>query len=314
MTTNQLTPAEASADAIKKSATRLSDTFVSKGIGDAKFVINCFYNAIIKSLGDPRTDLRVCTTDSWEKVIITCAETGLVPDNEHACLVRYNKKVGDDEWIAEVQLQPMYRGLIKLGKESGNVERISVDVIKENDHIIYEKGTEERLVHKPVFGGRGKTIGAYCVIHYKDASAPEITVRDIDYLMKVKESTAKFDKKTKKPYYTPAWRDHEDEMFMKTVIHRAFKYVTHQTPDLKAALQASLKSDGFLDTEPTVVVENTDADEGAAIEHQPKPAPEPEPTENPAPQEKAKPARQQSKNASAQKAEASPDDQFNDLF
>lgn len=310
MTTQQKSRAIAIKNTVIDEFNRQSPVLRANGMGDPGFVAKVFLNTIAASVGT-RNDLTKCTTESLRQAAMQCSNTALLADGEQAALIKYKD---------EARFQPMYKGLLKLARQSGGVKSLSADVIKENDKYDYQMGTEQFLTHRPALGGRGKTIAAYCVVHYSGDNAPEITICDIDYLKRVKESSRS------SGFDGSPWNTWEDSMFIKTAIRRALKLVTSQTVEMQSALQADLEADGFIDSSAaTVVVEtNDDADDTAAIEHQPapepepepepKPAPEPEPTENPAPQEKAKPARQQSKNASAQKAEASPDDQFNDLF
>lgn len=97
--------------------------------------------------------------------VMKAAQHGLIVDGREAALVSFFSK---KEGKRVVQYIPMVEGIMKLVRNSGEVSVISVHVVKENDSFDYELGDSERILHKPALTNRGKTIGAYSIVTFKD--------------------------------------------------------------------------------------------------------------------------------------------------
>jgi recombination protein RecT len=149
----------------------------------------------------------------------------------------------------EPQLHVGYRGLIKLARQSGEVATIYAHEVHEHDVVECDLGVEKRLVHKPVlFGERGKVIGYYAVIKYRDGSSDfePMTLAQVHWARGRSDHWCAF--KAGK-IATTAWATDEEEMGKKTVIKRLLKRVP-QSPDLASALGM----DEELAQEPTNVI------------------------------------------------------------
>jgi len=156
-----------------------------------------------------------CTQTSLLSCIMTCAQLGLEPDQflGQAYLIPFknNKKGG----IYECQIIPGYRGYISLARRTGEVQTLSSQVVYENDIFTLQYGTEDKLEHCPEMNSdRGKPVGAYCVIKYKDGGY------SFDFM-----STADIEKirKRSKAANDGPWVSDWDEMAKKTVIRRHIK-------------------------------------------------------------------------------------------
>lgn len=156
-----------------------------------------------------------CTQTSLLACIMTCAQLGLEPDQflGQAYLIPFknNKKGG----LYECQIIPGYRGYISLARRTGEVQTLSAQVVYENDEFSLQYGTEDKLEHRPAMNGdRGKPVGAYCVIKYKDGGY------SFDFM-----STADIEKirKRSKAANDGPWVTDWDEMAKKTVIRRHIK-------------------------------------------------------------------------------------------
>jgi recombination protein RecT len=135
----------------------------------------------------------------------------------------------------EPQLRVGYRGIIKLARQSGDVSNIYAHEVHENDHVECDLGVDKRLVHKPnLFGERGKVIGYYAVVKYKDGTSDfePMTLRQVHAIRARSDAWNAF--QAGKIASTP-WATDEDEMGKKTVIKRLLKRVP-QSPDLAVAL------------------------------------------------------------------------------
>lgn len=135
----------------------------------------------------------------------------------------------------EPQLHVGYRGLIKLARQSGEVATIYAHEVHENDFVECDLGVEKRLIHRPsLFGERGKVIGYYAVIKYRDGSSDfePMTLAQVHLIRSRSDHWCAF--KAGKIASTP-WATDEEEMGKKTVIKRLLKRVP-QSPDLASAL------------------------------------------------------------------------------
>lgn len=87
-------------------------------------------------------ELLNCSQASLMGAIVQSAQLGLEPDNVsgEAALVPYKGKI---------QLIPMYKGLMKLARRSGEIGPITAEVVYENDKYKMKKGLHPVLEHEP---------------------------------------------------------------------------------------------------------------------------------------------------------------------
>ena len=140
---------------------------------------------------------------------IKCAADGLVPDGREAALVVFSGKV---------QYMPMFTGIQKRVRNSGEIASIQAHVIYENDEFTWRQGSDSAIEHKPKFpGDRGKPIGAYAMAKFKDGSDPQIEVMDIAAIERVRAVS----RAAKNGPWVQWW----DEMARKTVFRRLAKWL-----------------------------------------------------------------------------------------
>lgn len=155
-------------------------------------------------------DIAKCELSSVIGSLIKCAQDGLLPDNREASLVKFGN---------HAQYLPMVAGVIKRMKNSGDVSTVNAFVVYEADDFAYEIiDGEQKLRHVPnvIAEDRGKVKAAYAAVKMKDGSV-HTEVMHIKDLEKTRNSS--------RSKNSPAWRDWTDEMYKKTVIHRAAKRV-----------------------------------------------------------------------------------------
>lgn len=149
---------------------------------------------------------------------LKCAQDGLLPDGREAALVMFGQNV---------QYMPMLGGMLKKVRNSGEVAKISVQVVYSNDLFDYSLGDDDRLTHKPATGERGEPVAAYAIAWLKDGSR-YCEVMSKDQIEKVRNvSRAK---------NNGPWRDWWDEMARKTVFRRLAKWLPQST-DLAQLLE-----------------------------------------------------------------------------
>lgn len=141
---------------------------------------------------------------------LNCAKDGLVPDGREAALVLFGNKV---------QYMPMFMGLQKRIRNSGEIASIQAHVIYANDHFVIRRGMNETIEHTPLFpGDRGEIIGAYAIAKFKDEDVdPVFEVMLIEEINKVKKSS--------RSSGSGPWVQWFEEMARKTVFRRLAKWL-----------------------------------------------------------------------------------------
>lgn len=153
--------------------------------------------------------LQECTQFSFVGAVLESAFYGLEPDGREAALVPYKVR-----GVMTCTFQPMYRGLIKLARNSGDLALIYSEIVREGDDFEMEKGLEPKLRHRPNIEGRGKPRGGYAVYRLKSGEA--------DFAWMSVEEIEKIRKRSKAANDGP-WVTDWDEMAKKTLIKRVLK-------------------------------------------------------------------------------------------
>lgn len=145
------------------------------------------------------------------------------------------------------QLRLGYRGLMKLGRQSGEISNIYAHEVHDLDRFSITLGTEKKLIHEPNFlTERGKVILYYAVAHYRDGTSDfePMTTAQIYAIRDRSDAWKAF--KAGKIKSTP-WGTDDGEMCKKTVLRRLLKRVP-QSPELADALAA--EDAEFVEAEP----------------------------------------------------------------
>lgn len=136
----------------------------------------------------------------------------------------------------EPQLRIGYRGLVKLGRQSGEITMIYAHEVHKNDTFKASLGDHKALVHEPdVFGDRGEIVGYYAVVKYKDGETDfePLTVAQAHAIRDRSDGYKAFAEGKIKS--TP-WSTDEVEMSKKTVIRKLTKRIP-QSPELAEAIR-----------------------------------------------------------------------------
>lgn len=136
----------------------------------------------------------------------------------------------------EPQLRVGYRGLMKLGRQSGEIQMIYAHEVHAEDLFDVELGGTKRLIHKPdVFSDRGPVVGYYAVVKYKDGELDfePMSVKQIHEIRDRSDSWKAY--QAGKIKSTP-WLTDEGEMAKKTTIRRLVKRLP-QSPELAEAIK-----------------------------------------------------------------------------
>jgi len=169
-------------------------------------------NAFLAIQTNPQ--LMKCTPSSLFYGITRACSIGLSVGSQmgEAALVPFwNSKKG----AFEAQFMPMYQGLVKLARQSGEVAVIHSQEIRENDEFIQEHGTPPRMIHNIKYVDRkrrGEIIG-YQASYTLKSGESDFVVLDLEDIAKAR-SIAKA--KT-------VWDENPVAMGKKTAIKRLAK-------------------------------------------------------------------------------------------
>jgi recombination protein RecT len=135
----------------------------------------------------------------------------------------------------EPQLRTGYRGIMKLGRQSGEIANLYPGEVRERDHFLADEGTEKRLEHQPDYTKpRGEPVCYYAVVIYKDGTK-DFEVMDIESIHKIRDKSDAWRAYVAKKISSTPWATDQGEMCKKTVLRRLLKRVP-QSPDLADAI------------------------------------------------------------------------------
>jgi recombination protein RecT len=221
---------------------------------DPERVINIAMNVYMN-----RPELHLCTPASMVKATMQCAELGLEPSpllGECAFIpFKGKKRVRDGNVYKEteelqVQLIPMFAGLIKLAKQSGEISDVYAVVVDESEKspefdehgkfvagFYVEEGTTRRIQHIRRMEGRtGVLFAVYGVVKFKDGTChyEVLSRQDVDAVRKRSKSSD-----------NGPWVTDYEEMAKKTAIKRTLKTVPKSPtkPQLAMAIAADNASE-----------------------------------------------------------------------
>lgn len=174
-------------------------------------------------------------TANRESLLAACmrlAEKGLVPDGSEAALVMFGEKV---------TAMPMLSGILKLVRNSGELQSITAQLVYKNDKFKYfVDSSGENLEHEPnLFSDRGDLLGCYAIARTKDGGVyiEVMTLADIEKVKKSSRSAS-----------NGPWVTWFDQMAKKSVLRRLAKRLPSST-DLDQLLSDDDKAE-FVNDQP----------------------------------------------------------------
>lgn len=177
--------------------------------------------------------LAQCDPGSVLGGLMTAAQLGLRPAVLGQCwlLPMWDRKVGGHR----AQLVVGYLGYLELLHRSGRIAKVTARKVFEADDFDVRYGDDERLKHKPaLFSDRGEVVAYYAVA----SLVPKATTFTIMTRQEMEEHRDKFAMaKTKDGRIIGPWKDHFDQMALKTVILKLAKYLP-KSPEIQGAIAA----------------------------------------------------------------------------
>lgn len=199
------------------------------------------FQAIVVAAVADNMDLLDCDRASLLKACLSAAELGL----------SLNKNMGEADilkvWDGRLkrnvaQFRPRYKGLMKLALQGGDVLKIESRLVYANDTFEVEEGIEPRIIHKHGLSNRGEKIGAYCVWKLRNGET-QFEIMSKEEILAIRDRSSS---KTKDGNIVGPWKTDEAEMWRKTVVRRASKYMPLST-EAQRAVMADNQAEGIID-------------------------------------------------------------------
>lgn len=214
---NQLTPIGQICQAVDKMEGSLNESLKGTGVNVGRFLATA--KTAIQTHAD-KDRLASADRQSLYLAIKKAAGDGLMPDNREAALVVYGN---------QVQYQPMVQGLVKLARQSGEIEAIGAYVVYSEDEFIYRVGIDSLPQHQA--GGeqgwfsatRGEPVGVWAYVKLKSGDYLEpvmLTKERIDRIAKRSKMAKNYD-----PKQGLDW----EEFWKKAAIRNILKYAPKST-------------------------------------------------------------------------------------
>jgi len=184
--------------------------------------------AILAATRQPK--ILKCTIESTLDSIIKAAELGLdfAGQSGQGYLIPYGSKYLP-KGNYECKFMPGYQGFIELAYRTDKVAFIDAEVVYTEDYYDYALGSKPFIEHKPCLTGeRGEPLFAYCVVIRKDSDIPKIELMSKEQIDSVHASSRSGEE--------GPWVTFPDEMWRKSVIRRAWKYMP-KTAELAQAAE-----------------------------------------------------------------------------
>jgi recombination protein RecT len=204
--------------------------------------VDKFQAVVVAAVAD-NMDLLDCDRGSLLKACLSAAELGL----------SLNKSMGEADilkvWDGRLkknvaQFRPRYKGLMKLALQAGEVLKIESRLVYEKDVFEVEEGIEPRIIHKHGLSDRGEKIGAYCVWKLKNGET-QFEIMSKEEILSIRNRSSS---KTKEGVVVGPWKTDEAEMWRKTVVRRASKYMPLST-EAQRAVMADNQAEGIIEAD-----------------------------------------------------------------
>lgn len=196
-----------------------------------------------------------CTPQSLLRAAVESLELGLSLNpslKEADILPVWNKKLNNGQGGLEAQMRPRVKGYMKLATQGGEVKKIECHIRYSKDRWKRSLGTNPHIEHEPADGDRGEKRGVYCIWWFKNGEWQN-EYMDEEQVLEIRDRSPS---KNQKGELVGPWVTDEDEMWRKTVIRRASKYMPLTTTSFQRAVALDDAREGGMD-----FVLNSDSDD-----------------------------------------------------
>ena len=151
--------------------------------------------------------LTECHPLSLLGAIIQASQLGLDIGPTGAHLIPFGK---------EVQMIPDYRGLMQLARNTGLIDVIYAQSVRQNDYFDYQYGTGKFLTFKPARNNRGDLTDFFAIAEFKNGNT-QFEVLTLDDIQGIRNKS--------KAKSSGPWVTDYEAMAKKTVIRQLCKYL-----------------------------------------------------------------------------------------
>lgn len=207
--------------------------------GGVEFDVGRFVQSVLRAL-EENERLLACDPKSVLGAALRCAEIGLMVGGvmKHAFMVPRARRDGRGGFMYEAELTIGYRGMIALAMRSGKVKSVTSRVvtdreIEEGRFDLYYEGDKDVMIHRPVlYGEKGEPVMVYCLVRFVDGTFHvEPMAKDEIDTIKERAVLSWNGADGESP-----WITNEMEMWRKSPVRRAFKYLNVQVEGLDRAV------------------------------------------------------------------------------
>lgn len=203
------------------------------------FDVSRFLQSVLRAL-DENERLLACEPRSVLGCALRCAEIGLMVGGvmQHAFMVPRARRDGRGGFMYEAELSVGYRGMIALAMRSGKIKSITSRVVtdrevEEGRFDLYYEGEKDVLIHRPVlYGDKGDPVMVYCLVRFVDGTF-HVEPMDKSEIERIKEMAIQ---RWNGVDGESPWVTSEMEMWRKSPVRRAFKYLNVQVEGLDRAV------------------------------------------------------------------------------
>lgn len=187
------------------------------------------FQRVVMTVVQQSPDLLNADRRSLLGACIKCASDGLLPDGREAAIVVFKGRP---------QYMPMVAGLLKRARNSGDIARVTAQVVYEKDRFTWKPADDKPVEHEapPLSEDRGKPIGAYAMAWLKDGSVV-CEVLPLKELEKIRNVSRAKD--------SGPWATWTDEMYRKTAFRRLAKWLPMDAEDADRFEQIARRDDAL---------------------------------------------------------------------
>lgn len=174
--------------------------------------------------------LAYCTSESYLRCLITCAQLGLYPDGVSGYAYLIPRKIKGTETCT---FQIGYQGIVELFRQSGVAAERAAEgrVVYENDTFDYEYGDTQFLKHKPTKEAEpGDPIAYYGMLRFKHDSP----LFEVITLSQAEHHRDRFAPRNKDRQIVGPWISDFDAMAIKSCLRKCGKLAPG--PELRKAI------------------------------------------------------------------------------
>lgn len=172
--------------------------------------------------------LHECSATSIAACIVQSSILGLEPNSVlgESYLIPFNrntaKKGQPARWVKECQLMVGYQGLLKLVRQSGELQTVQAQSVRLNDDFDYEFGLNPFLRHKPGQGTpeeRGPITHYWACANLKGGGSQFVVMTQAEII----HHRNKYSKGFEQQGQNSTWGKEEEAMALKTVLRKLCK-------------------------------------------------------------------------------------------